>query len=84
MNIQEIREVVRRCLDTIGIFITAEESVEDLDLRDYIEDSLQFISFIVGLENSLNVEIPDDFLQIDHIGSLNAFCEMLSELSEVI
>lgn len=82
MNIQGIREIMCQCLEAVGIFITSEESLEDLDLRSYIEDSLQFISFIVELENRLNVEIPDEFLQIDHMGSMNAFCEMLSELVE--
>ena len=80
MNNQEARDFVLECLDSIGIYLTPEETTKDLDLREYLENSLQFISFIINIENQLNIEVPDDFLLYDRISSLNAYCEMLSAL----
>lgn len=53
------------CFEKIGIFIPDAEKSENLVLYDYIEDSLQFINFIVTIENEFEITWPDDALQID-------------------
>ena len=51
-----------------------EEGIEieyngvDLDLRDYITDSIQFISFIVDLENRFAIEMPDERSEERRVG----------------
>ena len=40
--------------------IEAEYTGGDLDLRDYIIDSIQFISFIVEVEREFDIEIPNE------------------------
>lgn len=53
------------CFEKIGIFIPDVEKSENLVIYDYIEDSLQFINFIVTIENEFGITWPDDALQID-------------------
>ncbi len=72
MTYNSVRETVLKALSNVGIFI--ENSDDDLDLRDFITDSIEFISFIVELENTLDIEIHDDLLQIEAVASLNVFC----------
>lgn len=68
-------------LDMMGIVI-GEEEFEDLDLREYVIDSLQFITFILELEHYFSIEIPADILVYDNISSFNGFSELLVELVE--
>ena len=65
-----------------------EEGIEieyngvDLDLRDYINDSIQFISFIVDLENRFAIEMPDEYLTYDAISSLHSFAEIVKNFKD--
>lgn len=69
------------CFRDAGVDLPDLNVGDDLDLRDYFVDSLSFISAIVEVENTLNIEIPDDFLIYDRFASLTAFCEALKEIS---
>ncbi len=42
---------------------------ENVALKDLELDSLGFVSFIVDLENSLSINIPEEFLIIDELHS---------------
>ena len=64
-------------LSDMGIMVP---ETDDVNLQEYIDDSLQFISFIVEIEGRFNIEIPDDLLTIDAIDSLNGFVSMLDEI----
>ena len=75
----EIEKKVIAAIQTAGIEV--EDTVsEDIDLTELIEDSFQFISMIVSLEEELQVEIPDDYLVMDKLQSLKGFIVMLEEL----
>ena len=65
----------------MGIMVSMESESEDVDLTEYILDSMQFISFIVELERELNIEFPDEFLLYENIRSLNGFINLISNLS---
>ena len=41
---------------------------EDLDLREYIEDSIQFISAVVEIENQWDIELHDELLSPEEPG----------------
>ena len=57
--------------------IEAEYTGGDLDLRDYIIDSIQFISFIVEVEREFDIEIPNEILLYDSISSLHSFADLI-------
>lgn len=75
-----MREKLLDILNENGIFIDKEAIQEDIDLREYITESIQFISFIVEIEKQLNIEFPDEFLMFDKIASLNGFTNIIESV----
>ena len=69
------------CADSRDVFDLLN-SGEDADLRNIIVDSFQFISFIMAIEDELNIEIPDELLVYDNLASASGFTEMLNTLFE--
>jgi acyl carrier protein len=73
----EIRETLLAILEANGIYIDRKDTGNDMDLRDYITDSIQFINFIVEIEQEYSIEFPDDVLLYDNIASLNGFASII-------
>ena len=71
-----IKGNVLSILEQNGIYIKQDADV-DIDLRDYIADSFQFITFIVELEEQIKIEFPDEFLTIEKLSSLNGFANII-------
>ncbi len=44
---------------------------------DYLADSIQFIGFIVDVEKTFEMEMPDEYLLYDSIASLHSFAEII-------
>lgn len=57
-------------------------SEDDTDLREYIQDSIQFITFAVYLEQEFELELPEDLLLIDSLASLNNFSQRVCDIIE--
>lgn len=76
----EVRDKLLILLEENGIFITKEETEDDIDLRDYITDSIQFVSLIVEIEKELNIEFPNELLLFDSIASLNGFSNTIKSI----
>lgn len=55
---------------------------EDLSLSDYIDDSIQFMTILVQLEEKFDIEFPDEVLQIDCFSSLFGLSDIICELKE--
>jgi acyl carrier protein len=62
--------------EKFGIFIFSEND-QDFALSDYIVDSISFIEFIVAIEVEFKLELSDDFLDFDILGSARGFVEKL-------
>ena len=62
----------------MGILVPDDNN--DIDLSEYIIDSLQFISFIVEIENKFGIEIPDELLNIENLKSLNGFSQLIENI----
>lgn len=79
-----MREKIILALSNLGVDTSDFETnpVEDIDLQSYIVDSVMFISFIVELEEQLGFQIPDDFLVMESLTSLESYSEILEELSQ--
>ena len=75
---EDIRDIVYEVIDEMGIYVDTEE--EDFDLSEYIVNSLQFLTFVLNLEERLGIEIPDDLLLYDKMYSFNGYCRMLSDI----
>ena len=74
MYIEDIIEVFIES----GIMITYEG--QDILLAEYIEDSIQFMSILVQLEDKFGIEFPDEFLQVDYFSSLYALNDIIDEV----
>ena len=61
---------------SFGIFIFGDEH-DDFSLSDYISDSLAFIQFIIAIEEEIDKELPDDFLNYEILESAKGFAEKL-------
>lgn len=70
-NIVEI-ELLKIFGDT-GLFIDDQ----DILLQDYFPDSLMFISIIIGIEEAFNIELPDDMLLIQNLGTFNTLLDRI-------
>ena len=62
--------------EKMGIVVLDNQN--DFTLSDYITDSMNFIQFIVSSEETIGIELPDDFLDNDIMGSVVGFSEKLS------
>lgn len=82
MTIENIKKQIFEIFDENGIYIAESEMQEDIDLREYLVDSIQFVYFIVELEERLGVELPDEILIYDNLSSLNGFINMVAGFCE--
>jgi acyl carrier protein len=55
----EIKEKVIGCFEELGIF--ADKS-ENFLLSEYVQDSMTYMMFLVGLEQAFGVDVPDEHL----------------------
>lgn len=56
-----------------GIFIDDKNVL----LQEYIPDSLTFVSIVISIEEEFDIELPDDLLLIDHLGTFNSLWERI-------
>ena len=65
---KEIMEGINSVLHEEMIFVDSVD--EQTDLREYIIDSIQFVNFIVDLENYFVIQIDDGYLNYDLLQSI--------------
>lgn len=68
MTKENIEKELVELLERMGIIGITEENFYAKcadDIRDYIEDSLQFVNFVVSIEKIFKISMPDSFLFAD-------------------
>lgn len=73
-----MRITVLHILNDLGILVDDLDC--DFDLSEYFVDSIIFISFIVALEEYIQVELPEEFLLFESYCSFYAVCDALEIL----
>lgn len=73
-----IYQTIVDCFEKNGIIVSASEK-EDVDLTDYEIDSVSFISFVVDLEETLKIKLPDEILNYNILKSLNGLVNMITQ-----
>ena len=76
MNMEKMRKMIIDILEDSG-FIIFDDKEKDFCISDYIVDSLQFMDFIMKIEEKLNTQLPDDFLGFDVLESVNGLANKL-------
>lgn len=75
----DILPIIKKALENVGIDIGNDLNL-DTDLREYVNSSVLFISFIVEIEEMLHIEFPDELLLTDTLSSLGNLCKIVKEL----
>lgn len=78
MSLNEIKCIIISSFEEVGILVDVDNS--DVDLRDKIADSLQFITAILQLEENLGVTLTDELIAYENLASLDAFAQSIKHL----
>lgn len=76
MSIDMIKERIHYALINEGIYVDDD----DMMISEYIPDSLIFVSLIVQIECQFDIELPDEILNWEKIGTVNSLSFYLHEL----
>ena len=74
-------EDIRSIMQRIGLFFD-DVSIDD-SIQTILTDSIMFITFIIELEQEFEIEIPDEYLIPERIGTLRQLDSILIELVPV-
>lgn len=66
---ENIRKTIIACLENIGIFLSDEDG--DENICEYGMGSLDYVLLICDIEEALLIEIPDEYLNIQEVVSIN-------------
>lgn len=77
MTQEYIKQCIFNVLNESGIYIDECEKNKDIDLREYLVDSLQYVNFIIEMEAYLGYELPDEVLAYESLASINGFANMI-------
>ena len=76
-----VAEKMCELLNNLGYIISYEElKKDDIDLRDFIVDSVEFVSLIVEIEHEFVINLPDEFIEFDVLASLNGMISTIEAL----
>lgn len=73
---ESIKTLLIRALENAGIYISPDAN-DDVNLTNFIEDSVHFVSVVVNIEAVFEIEIPEELLVFDTYQSLNGMIEVL-------
>lgn len=65
-----------RVFEENGVLVDDENAL----LQDYLPDSLTFVSLVIGIEEAFDIELPDEFLLIENLGTFVSLWERIREL----
>jgi acyl carrier protein len=75
----KVREVL---VGVLSNGMTPDEVSRDADLvEEYGLDSLQMISFLLGIEDSFDLELDYENLELDHLRSVAQFASYVRQLA---
>ena len=75
MDKKAIKDGILQAFTNKGLVIDDE----DIELKDYIPDSLTFVTLIIEIETILDMEFPNELLTFERLGTINSLTEALYE-----
>lgn len=78
----EINEIKSKLIDMLtGMLPDARIDVDVLEyvdlINDYCMNSITFISFVVNIEDTFDIKVPDDLLYIDNFRSIDGIIKII-------
>lgn len=80
MGIDEVCAKIKNILDMYLENADREELSGDADLSDWGVDSISFIQTIVDIEAQFGIEIPDECLLMEKMGTVNKMTDIIYRL----
>ena len=74
----DVKKRLLQCFLNIGVVI--DDTEEDIDLKEYIADSIQFITAIVEIERTFSIEFPDELLLFSVFDSFNGLIKIVESI----
>ena len=81
-DMRKISEIIFKILEDELGYIIIHDADSDVDLTNYLDDSIKFIQFITAIEEEFDIELDDDFLSYEIYSSLFGFIEKLEDFIE--
>jgi acyl carrier protein len=81
MENMEMKAGIIQALENAGVFVDVEEQNE-INIINLIDDSIQFVSFVVQLEEIFKIELTSELLVIDNFSTIDSVCEILQALCQ--
>ncbi len=75
---ENVKKCILKFFEENGVCIDQDSISGDVDLHEYLIDSMQYIYFLVELERMLDIELPDEILLYDNLSSLNGFSNLIA------
>ena len=77
----ENKEKIISALEESGVLI--DGSIEEANINQYFDDSIQFMTFLVNLENIFEIEFPNELLVFENFDNINNIV-LITQLSELL
>lgn len=77
---ENVKKCILKFFEENGVCIDQDAISSDIDLREYLIDSMQYIYFLVELERMLDIELPDEIILYDNLSSLNGFSNRIASI----
>ena len=74
---KNIREKIISCIQNVGLKVN-QDSIVSLEEVS----SIEFISLCIEIENEFSIQIPDEYLDIETLSSIDFVCKLIEQLSE--
>ena len=79
MSEEMVKTLLIAIFEEEGIYIDSNEEA-DINISNYIKDSLQFISIIVAIEEKFGVEISDGIMVLEAFESFHRLIDTIYEM----
>lgn len=78
---RNILEGIKKALENAYVYIDNEE-IEDINFTDFMGNSLQFMAFIVELEEVFTIEFPPELLLLNNFANIETLYPIIIELKK--
>lgn len=77
-KVKEVLNIVNEIIEGANV----DESMISQDLQELGMDSITFVKVIIEIEDNYDIEIPDKYLRIPDMNTVEKIAEVLTELTE--
>mgnify|MGYP002623914121 CR=1 FL=1 len=81
MEKNDVKNQILQSLENIGV-TGVDDITEDFNLNEIIVDSVMFISFMIDLEDSFMLQIPDRCLRKETLSSLSNLVNTIMQIQD--